>query len=313
MTSLQISSDLVLNLSVFYVLILVGFLISKRTGYGKAVSVYLNPLLINLMLPLLIVSTLIGTTFNTLTESPQIVVITVMMHLAGALLLSLYLRISDIVPKKKGALLLCATFHNAVFLPIPLSLVFLGETVVPRIAVHSLTQMILLTTLGTFIGSYYNEQAIDRKTVTRKALLFPPLLATIAGFVLSILGVSLPSAADVFFSFNNTATTYLSLVVVGLALGKQFSVSHSMQALPVVTVRQVAIPLLVWVLLGFTTLTSITKSVLFIESLMPSAVLTVVYASDFRLDAQIAATVVTIGTVLLLPFLPLIPFILSFI
>ncbi|MGM0687682.1 MAG: AEC family transporter, partial [Promethearchaeati archaeon] len=106
---------------------------------------------------------------------------------------------------------------------------------------------------------------------------------------------------------------YLSLVVVGLALGKQFSVSDSMQALPVVTVRQVAIPLLVWVLLGFTTLTSITKSVLFIESLMPSAVLTVVYASDFRLDAQIAATIVTIGTVLLLPFLPLIPFILSFI
>ncbi|MGM0686488.1 MAG: AEC family transporter, partial [Promethearchaeati archaeon] len=240
MASLQISSDLVLNLSVFYLLILVGFLISKRAGYGEAVSAYLNPLLINLMLPLLIVSNLIGTTFNALTELPQIVVITIMMHLAGALLLSLYLRTSDIVPKKKGALLLCATFHNAVFLPIPVSLVFLGETVVPRIAVHSLTQMILLTTLGTFIGSYYNEQAIDRKTVTRKALLFPPLLATIAGFVLSILGVSLPSAGDVFFSFNNTATTYLSLVVVGLALGKQFSVSDSMQALPVVTVRQVA-------------------------------------------------------------------------
>jgi predicted permease len=48
--------------------------------------------------------------------------------------------------------------------------------------------------------------------------------------------------------------------------------------------------------------------VLFIEALMPSAVIMVVYATDFGLDSESAATVVTLGTVILLPVVLFIPF-----
>jgi hypothetical protein len=309
----QISFDVTFNLVLFYLLILAGFLLSRITPYGKKVQNYLNPLLINFMLPLLIISTLFDVAFDTLTESPQVIAITALMHLVGALLLFLYLKTKNFKPENDGALLLCATFHNAVFLPLPLSQMFIGQAAVPLIAVHSLTQMILLTTLGALIGSYYNQESIDRKSVARKALLFPPLLATIVGFVLSVLGISVPSSLHMVISVNNTATTYLSLLAVGLALGKEFSLYHSRQALSVIGVRQIAIPLLVWFVLGFTDLAPLTNDVLFLESLMPSAVLTVVYASEFGLDSQVAATSVTIGTIVLLPLLPLLPFLLSFV
>ncbi len=311
--STQISLGLTLNLALFYLIILAGFLVSRKTVYGEKTRAYLNPLLINFMLPLLIVSTLLDNPFDTLTESPQVIAITVFMHLFGALLLFLYLKTKRMKPENGGALLLCATFHNAVFLPLPLSQMFIGQSAVPLIAVHSLTQMILLTTLGALIGSYYNQESIDRKSVARKALLFPPLLATIVGFVLSVLGIFVPSSLHMVISVNNTATTYLSLLAVGLALGKDFSMYHSSQALSVIAVRQIAIPLLVWSILIFTNLAPLTKDVLFLESLMPPAVLTVVYASDFGLDLQVAATTVTIGTVVLLPLLPLLPLLLSFV
>jgi predicted permease len=38
---------------------------------------------------------------------------------------------------------------------------------------------------------------------------------------------------------------------------------------------------------------------------MPPAILTVVYASGFDLDVEITSTSVTIGTLLLLPIIPL--------
>jgi predicted permease len=44
---------------------------------------------------------------------------------------------------------------------------------------------------------------------------------------------------------------------------------------------------------------------------MPPAVLTVVYATSFELDAERAATIVTVGTILLLPIIPFIPILLG--
>jgi predicted permease len=48
-----------------------------------------------------------------------------------------------------------------------------------------------------------------------------------------------------------------------------------------------------------------------IQALMPSAVFIVVYATEFGLDSEAAATVITIGTIILLLIVPLIPFILG--
>jgi predicted permease len=44
---------------------------------------------------------------------------------------------------------------------------------------------------------------------------------------------------------------------------------------------------------------------------MPPAVLTVVYAKNFNLDSEKAATIVTVGTLLLLPVILFIPFLFS--
>ena len=55
----------------------------------------------------------------------------------------------------------------------------------------------------------------------------------------------------------------------------------------------------------FSGLPLISMQVLILESLMPPAILTVVYASGFNLDVETASTIVTIGTLLFLPLVPI--------
>jgi predicted permease len=71
------------------------------------------------------------------------------------------------------------------------------------------------------------------------------------------------------------------------------------------------VPVLIAILLLFLSLSELATKVVIIESLMPPAVFTVVFAGGLKLDTESAATAVTVGTLLLLPIVPLLPFLLG--
>ena len=106
-------------------------------------------------------------------------------------------------------------------------------------------------------------------------------------------------------------TTYLALISVGLGVGIRFSLVEIRAALEVVGIRQFLIPIIVIPIIIFSGLAQLPASILVLEALMPPAVLTVIYAKSFNLDSEKAATIVTVGTLLLLPIIPFIPFLLS--
>jgi len=82
-------------------------------------------------------------------------------------------------------------------------------------------------------------------------------------------------------------------------------------ALNVIGIRQIAVPIAVLPIVLLSGLSAVPASIVILESLMPPAVLTVVYATSFGLDAEQAATIVTVGTLLLLPLIPFLPLLLS--
>ena len=112
-------------------------------------------------------------------------------------------------------------------------------------------------------------------------------------------------------SYNSPLTTYLALISVGLGVGVRFSLTDVRTALNVIAIRQLIIPLLVLPIILFSTLSQLPIQVLILESLMPPAVLAVVYASGFDLDVEIASTTVTVGTLLLLPLIPILSLVLG--
>ncbi|MFW9793271.1 MAG: AEC family transporter [Candidatus Thorarchaeota archaeon] len=309
--AIQTIDVLVTQIFLFYGFIVVGYLIARLSGKGQTVNGYLNSLLINVLVPILVIYALLTSTPTSLIEIPIFLVITVVIHLLGPVLIYLRLRSAEIKDQKKGSLFICSTFNNALFVPLPLALMFIGPTSISFVIIFSLTQMILFVTFGSVMGATFSGKEAGWKKIARDAVTFPPFLAALLTLVLLGLNVSLPTDLVTILSYNSPLTTYLALVSVGLGVGVRFSLADLRTALNVIAIRQLIIPLIMIPIILLSTLSSVPIQVLILESLMPSAILTVVYASGFNLDVEIASTTVTVGTLLLLPLIPILPFVLG--
>jgi predicted permease len=273
-------------------------------AFGKL----LNSLLINLLLPLLVLYTLVNASGQVFVELFAIVGMAVFVHVVGAAIMLLRLRKSKLERRAQGALLLCAAYLNSIFLPIPLVLIFIGPQGIPIVALFSVVQVTLLAFFGPIVGSAYGGKKSDWKSAAGKVLLFPPLLAVFLALAMMSFGVVLPTVVASGLSLSGTLTTYLALLEVGISVGHRFSLVDARTALDAILVRQLVVPVIVVVLLLFMGLSEVTTKVLILEAMMPSAVTTVVYTAGLNLDSELTATVVTVGTLLLLPVIPLLWF-----
>ncbi|MHA1851152.1 MAG: AEC family transporter [Candidatus Thorarchaeota archaeon] len=188
---------------------------------------------------------------------------------------------------------------------------FAGSVGLPIVIIFSLTQMTLLATLGSFMGAVFGGDNGGYSKITKDALTFPPFIAAIIAVILFMAHIQIPGDIVYVLSFSGPITTYLALIAVGLGIGVRFSLVEIRAALEVVGIRQILIPILVIPVILLSGLAQLPASILILESLMPPAVLTVVYAKSFNLDSEKAATIVTVGTLLLLPIVFFIPFLFS--
>jgi predicted permease len=307
----QIAQDLLFRFGLFYLLILLGYLMSRVSQRVYTFGKVLNSLLINLLLPLLVLYTLLNSSGEVLVELLAIVGIAALVHILGAMLMLAGLRNSKLERRAQGALLLSAAFTNSIFLPIPLVLIFIGPQGIPVVALFSVVQVTLLAFLGPVVGSVYGGKKSDLRSAAQKVLLFPPLMAVFLALALLSVGVALPPLVASSLSLSGTLTTYLALLEVGISVGHRFSFVNARTALQAIVIRQVVVPAIVLVLLLFIGLSELTTKVLILEAMMPTAVTTVVYAAGLDLDSELTATVVTVGTLLLLPAIPVLWFIIG--
>ncbi|UCE11394.1 MAG: AEC family transporter [Candidatus Thorarchaeota archaeon] len=307
---MQTPNELLMSIGLFYVVIVLGYVTSRAYQGADSLNKYITSLIFNIMVPLLIFQTVLSASTQSIAETPSVIVIALFVHLSGFALMWVWLKRSTLDDKTTGTLLLCVTFNNALFLPLPLILMFIGESGVPIVAFFSITQMILLATLGSFLGSAYGSSDDGIIPIARKTIVSPPFLSVILALVIFPLGLTIPGVIAPILSFNGLATTYLALFVVGLGLGSRFAISDLRLALQVFSIRQVAVPIVTLLLLQLVAISGTTLDVLLLEAMMPPAVLTVIFAGGFRLDVEAAATIVTVGTLLILPLVPFIPLIL---
>ncbi len=303
--------DTTIQFGLFYGFILIGYLLAKLSGKGKEANHYLNLVLINILIPILFIYTLLTASPDAMTELPLIIAIAVLVHLLGPALMYIHLKRRDYDNSTKGVFYICVTFNNALFIPLPLVLLFIGSAGLPIVIIFSLTQMILLATLGSFMGAVFGGENGGYRKVTKDALTFPPFVAAILAVILFLANFQLPDNIAYYLSFTGPVTTYLALIAVGLGVGVRFSLVEIRAALEVVGIRQFLIPIITIPIIIFSGLSHLPASILILEALMPPAVLTVIYAKSFNLDSEKASTIVTVGTLFLLPIIPFIPFLLS--
>ncbi|NWF95701.1 MAG: AEC family transporter [Candidatus Thorarchaeota archaeon] len=303
--------DVGLKLVLFYAFIAFGYSFGRLYHDSQRVNRAAGSLIVNVLIPVLIVQTFLTSPIGVAEDFLLIVVVTVTIHLLSVAMVSAVMLSDTNPPATRGAFLLAGTFPNGVFLPLPVTLMFIGGVGVPVIVVFSIVQMTILSTLGSTIGSLYGAEHVRWLQIVKKTLLFPPLLAV--AFILPVLliGARVPDALVPALSSVGSITTYLALFSVGLALCSGLGTLRVRSTAKVLVIRQVLVPLAVALLLIVLTPTPVTRMVLLIEAMMPPAVITVALSTSFGLDYEAAATAVILGTVVFLPLVPLIPLIIG--
>jgi len=264
-----------------------------------------------LLIPVLFMYTLLTASPDSTLDIPLIVTLSLLVDLLGPVLMYFRLWRSNIDASTRGVYYICVTFNNALFIPLPLVLMFIGTIGLPIVIVFTLTQIVLLATLGSFMGAVYGGKTSEPLRIVKDALLFPPFVAAIIALILFTMRVQMTGDLAFALSFVGPMTTYLALVSVGIGVGVRFSLVDIRAALEVVGIRQILVPLITIPVILFSGLSGLPTAIIILEALMPPAVLTVVYAASFGLDAEKAATIVTVGTLFLLPIVPAIPFLLG--
>lgn len=188
-------------------------------------------------------------------------------------------------------------FMNAIYLPVPINTLFFGRDGMTYSVIYSLIAGLLNFTLGIYL--------VSRKEHFLEIIKMPMIYAALAGIVLNQAGVAIPQA----FLYVSRGIKVVALPAMVALVGYQMNFIGRRHF------KLVNIGVILRVAGGFLVALSLVKlldfsgpgaSVVLVSSAMPSAVLTYIFAKKYKADADFAAGMILVGTLVSIVTIPLI-------
>lgn len=154
-------------------------------------------------------------------------------------------------------------------------------------------------------GLTYFTTAPDRKTLIKKVMTHPCILAVAIGMVMMVTGVRLPPVAEQTVKTLASANTALSMLFIGSILaGVRFGALWNRVTIYYSLIRLAFIPFLIYLCcLGFQ-VEPVVTGVSVVLSGMPAASVTAILAAKYKCDAVFAAKNVVSSTLLSMITIP---------
>ena len=203
-----------------------------------------------------------------------------------------------ILNRKHSALYLAISIMNTVNIPFPIIYLAYGSSGLLAATLFFIPNVILLYSLGIFIaaGRHWKEGM-------KEILKAPILYAALLGLALNLLDVTLPELAMKSLNLIAMMAIPLVLVVLGYNLSKVRLSSLSTTFLA--SFLRVGIGLLFGLLaVNIFNLDGILKSVVILDSAMPSAVNASIIAAKYDREADLVSSVVFVTTIISLVSIP---------
>jgi len=304
--------DIIDPLIVFYGTIVAASIARKVKIFDHGEDEILIKFVFYITYPLLVFHSIISVPLEEILSSTiNMMIASLYTHLIILIIIFIVVHFLRIPKKEKGVIVLTSTFLNAIFLPLPLSLLILGDLGVILVTFYAIPALILFNFLGVIIGVIYSDdQKIDIKSMFKSFGKFPPLWAIIIASSALILGVKPPDSVILFSKNLGSITVPIILFAIGIKLKLDFPKTHILAITIVSLIRIIISPIIVFGFLSVYQVNSTERFIILLESIMPPAVANAAFASVFKLDDKLTAKVVSSVTLFsifaLLLFLPLI-------
>ncbi len=285
---------------VLFLLMLVGAICNKAGFFGEPEVKGLSKMVLYFVTPCVIVESFQREPNGTMIRNLLITTgIAFASYILGIVLANLCIHDKD--KSKELVLRFGAVFGNCGFMSLPIEEALLGEDGVFYGAVFIAAFNLIVWTYGLAVMSG------DKKNISLKKLAVNPgILGTIAGLIVLLFRISLPTVFQEPISFMADLNTPLPMIIIGYYLGNlklHHLVENKKQYLSML-LKLVCIPGLTLLMMWPMHLEKTIIMVCVIASAAPTAANTAMFAALFNRDSQLAAQMVSVGTLFSLITIP---------
>jgi predicted permease len=193
----------------------------------------------------------------------------------------------------QGAFLLAVLFGNSGNYGLPLALFAFGPEGLERAIVFLVSQAILSGTLSIYVAS---RSKVGPMGALRSVVRMPMVYASIIGLLFNLTNTSMPALIANPMDILGDAAVPSMLMVLGIQLSTQFSLDNFRALLMVSTLRLLAPVGLAFGLTSLLGINGLTQQVLIVLSAMPTAVFTIIIASEFDARPTFVTNAVVLTT-----------------
>jgi hypothetical protein len=195
--------------------------------------------------------------------------------------------------RRRAALVLTTGMSNAGNMGLPISLFALGETGLALATIYYVTISFLGNTLGVVVTS---AGTAPLGTAIKRSLKVPALYSAVLGLGLGMLQVPLPVGIFRAIDLMGDAAIAAMLVLLGILLTTAPIAERQAVLTRAVIIRLVGGPLIALALSLLLGINGMERSVIILQSAMPTAVMTTVLATEYDTAPRFVATVVFFTT-----------------
>jgi len=167
--------------------------------------------------------------------------------------------------------------------------------------------ILVFNTVGISTGLYYSKQTRDRKSIVRKLITFPPLIAFLIAFLINLTHLELPETLNLILQKLSAPFSILALLTIGMqmefSIDKDFFKILSVGQIYKLFIAPFLIYILMWQILG---LQNMISKICILGAAIGSMNAISIIASQMGLNPKLSAMMPAIGIPISIPILFLI-------
>lgn len=193
----------------------------------------------------------------------------------------------------KSAFLLTNLFMNSGNYGLPVAIFAFGQEGLDRALVFFVAQFALAGTLAVFIAS---SSQLNVKSSLISIMRVPLIYASVAGVAVNLLGVDLPILLGGPIEILGDAAVPSMLIVLGIQLAEPFSIGRPIVLFATCFIRLIVAGGIAYILTLVFGFGDVTQKVLIVIASMPTAVLTIIVATEFKVRPNFVTSTVVVST-----------------
>ena len=302
--NLQVAVNQIITL---FIVMLIGLIAKKKQLINEAAEKSLSNILLYIALPSLMLSSAnISYDSNTLPNMIQVFYITFIEYLAVILFANVTAKLLKFKFPLSGSYINLLTFANVGFMGFPIANAFFGPVGILYATIVNLLFNVFQWTYGILI--------IDKKgTIDIKKLFNIGTISAVSTIILFLLNIKLPFIIQNALEMTGKMTTPVSMILIGSFIADLDSIRSffDRRIITIAFFRLLLIPLIVAITLSLLGVNHIVLSLCVLMAAMPSASTNAILAKQFDAEPTFTSMVVFVTTLLFLPSLPIIIFVLT--